>query len=179
MDYKFCPKCGGKLKITKEHEMPRLQCLKCKFIFYQDSKPTASAIILNKKNDMILLGRRKIEPSKGMWDIIGGFLEKDEHPKAGIIREVREETGLEIEILDMIGFFMDSYNNENDSISTLNICYVARKKSGQEKPDDDVSELKWFEISALPKELASKNGAEMLKEFKKLYGSKALSFQKK
>lgn len=165
--YKFCPKCGNKLfnKIEDGHQ--RLQCSSCDFIFYQNSKPTSSALILD--GDKVLLGKRKINPSKGRWDVIGGFLELGEHPEAGLQREVLEETGLKVEVLDMIGFFMDVYEG---TYPTLNICYMARAISGRLKPGSDIEELRWFEIAKLPKNIAFKNGKDMLKQLKRWHGKK-------
>ena len=162
MNYKFCPKCGASLIRVMEHEYSRLQCSSCKFVFYQNSKPTASALIIDE--DKVLLGRRNIEPSKGMWDIPGGFLEPGEHPEDGMRREIMEETGLQVKIVDMLGFIMDDYGE--DKQPTLNICYIVKKASETERPGDDLEELKWFKISELPEEIAFKNGHEMLEKLR-------------
>ena len=159
--YKFCPKCGEKLIDIIEDNHSRLQCLSCKFIFYQNSKPTVSALIIN--GDEVLLGKRCINPAKGMWDVPGGFLELGEHPEDGMRREAMEETGLEVEILFMLGIFMDEYGTEGES--TLNICYVVKAAGGEERPGDDLCDLKWFSIADLPKEIAFKNGKDMLAKF--------------
>lgn len=161
--YKFCPKCGNKLLNKKEGNHPRLRCSGCDFIFYQNSKPTSCALIVEE--DRVLLGKRSTSPSKNKWDIPGGFLELGEHPETGLKREVLEETGLEIEIVDMIGFFMDTYGKNGDS--TLNICYVAKSKGEKIKAADDVKELRWFKIAKLPQNLAFKNTREMLGCLKK------------
>lgn len=115
------------------------------------------------------MGKRKVNPSKGRWDVIGGFLEPGEHPESGLQREVFEETGLKIEVLDMIGFFMDIYDS---TYPTLNICYTAKATSGRLKAGSDIEELRWFEIKKLPKNIAFKNGEEMLKQLKIWYHNK-------
>ncbi|MDD5627348.1 MAG: NUDIX hydrolase [Patescibacteria group bacterium] len=173
MLYKYCPKCGDLLTEKIIGGRSRLQCLKwkCKFIFHQNSKPTSSALILD--GDKVLLGKRKIDPSKGMWDVIGGFLEPGEHPEKGMKREVREETGLKVEPTDMIGFFMDVYDG---SFPTMNICYTATVTGGKLKPGDDIEELRWFEISKLPKNIAFKNGREMLKQLIRWHRNKKKSY---
>ncbi|MBI2459398.1 MAG: NUDIX domain-containing protein [Parcubacteria group bacterium] len=58
----------------------------------QNSKPTSSALILH--GNKILLGKRKINPAKGAWDVPGGFLELGEHQEAGLKREIREKLGV-------------------------------------------------------------------------------------
>ena len=156
MKYRYCPKCGQSLQeiILGMNKAPRLKCLDCGFIFYQNSKPTASALIVN--GGKVLLGKRSIEPYKNYWDILGGFLELGESPEHGVHREIKEETGLDIEILDLLGIFMDEYGPGGEA--TLNICYLAKVVAGEAKPADDVDELRWFTASDIPKNLAFKNG---------------------
>lgn len=50
----------------------------------------------------VLLVQRGKEPGKGRWTFPGGFLEEDEAPDEGLIREVREETGLRVEVNGLI-----------------------------------------------------------------------------
>jgi 8-oxo-dGTP diphosphatase len=168
MKYKFCPKCGGKLRINKKSNPPRLQCSDCDFVFYQNPKPTASALIVDE--DMVLIGKRKIRPSKGKWDVIGGFLEEGEHPETGMKREVREESGLEVEVLDRLDFIMDKYGIDRES--TLNIAYIVSVKGGKIKPGDDISELRWFKIGEYPKNIAFKNGEQMLRDLEKWHSQR-------
>lgn len=158
MIYSFCPKCGGRLedRYLSQEGRNRLVCASCGFIFYQNAKPTASSII--ERGGKILLGQRAAEPSKGMWDVIGGFLEPDEHPEVGAKREASEETGLEVEVVSLLGIFMDTYFN----FYTLNICYIVRIVSGIEQPGDDIAKLKWFDADSLPEDIAFKNGKDMI-----------------
>lgn len=170
MDYKYCPKCEGFLKkvFLLEEGHKRLKCQKCGFVFYLNSKPTASTLII--KDSQILLGKRIISPSKGDWDVIGGFLEPGEHPEDGARREAMEETGLEIEILNLLVIVMDKYGNDKEP--TLNICYTARIKGGKLRPSDDIGELHWFDVKRLPKNIAFKNGRKMLEVWRKKLSQK-------
>lgn len=163
MRYSFCPKCGARLKIGLEHNKKRSICTKCGFVFYQNSKPTASAII--SKNGKILMGKRSIEPYKNLWDVPGGFLEYGEAPEKGLRREIMEELGVKIKVKKLVGIFMDTYGKDGDW--TMNIYYEAEIISGTPKPDDDVSELKWFNKNKNPK-LAFKNGEYAIKKWRKL-----------
>lgn len=158
MTYSFCPKCGHALKAVVIEHVERLQCKECGFIFYENSKPTASVLIVD--GDKVLLGKRKYAPAQGMWDVIGGFLEAGEHPEDGARREVREEVGVEIQELKYVGIFMDQYGVAGDP--TLNISYVATIQSGVLTPGDDIEEVNWFPLDDLPKDIAFKNGQEML-----------------
>jgi len=151
--WKLCPRCGGAL----EGDASRLTCGACSFIAYASSKPTASALCVD--GSRVLLARRAIEPFKGFWDIPGGFLEEGEDPRDGLRRELREETGLEVEPERFLGVWMDRYGGDSTAEATLNLYWTARVVSGNASPDDDVSELRWFDRDQLPgpDELAFEN----------------------
>lgn len=100
----------------------------------------------------VLLVKRAIEPAKGYWDIPGGFLESGEPPEIGAQRELLEETGLAIELTELLGFFMDVYGEEKEPV--LNICYLARAVSGEARAGDDAAELAWFPLNKLPENIA-------------------------
>jgi ADP-ribose pyrophosphatase YjhB (NUDIX family) len=166
MKFSFCPKCAGKLVkkiLYKEGNKKRLVCSKCSFIFYQNSKPTASAIIV--KNNKVLLARRAVAPFKNKWDSPGGFLEEGEAPEAGTLREIKEELGVKIKITRLIGIYMDTYGNTGEQ--TLNIYYEAKITKGTLRPASDVKELKWFSKNKLPK-LAFKNQNKIIKIWRKM-----------
>lgn len=127
-----------------------------------NSKPAASVLILD--GEKILLGKRSIEPSKGKWDIIGGFLNYGEHPHEGAIREAKEESGLDIEITGYIGTFMDVYGENQEA--TLNMGFTSRIAGGEMLPNDDIAELKWFSAHHLPSDIAFENGKRMLDAWK-------------
>lgn len=148
MQYSFCPKCGGALN--------NLKCTQCGFVFYQNSKPCVTGVIVD--GDKVLLGSRAHDPVKGAWDLLGGFLETGEHPEDGLRREIKEETGLEVTEAKFLGMFIDKYPDYG--YDTLNIAYLC-EVTGEPKANDDVEELKWFSLNNLP-ELAFKNTIETI-----------------
>ena len=74
-------------------------------------------------------------------------------------RELREETGLEVEPLEFLGVWMDHYGGDSTAESTLNLYWTARAVSGEPQAADDVDELRWFPPNGLPPadELAFEN----------------------
>lgn len=147
-NYKFCPYCGNPSKKYKEFFM----CKKCGKKVYINSHPTAGAFVV--ENGKYLISKRAIEPKKGNYDVVGGFLNNGEHPESGIIREFKEETGLTIEIIDLLGVYMDKYEYQGDLVDTLCFCYVVKIVKGKIKARDDVASLHWFPIEKSPKNLA-------------------------
>ena len=161
MKYNFCFQCGTKYD---ENQQPgKFSCSSCNSVFYLNSKPTVSTLII--QDGKVLLGKRKIDPSKGKWDIIGGFLDYGEHPNDGAKREAKEETGLDVEPDQTLGFFMDTYGPGGDK--TMNICMTAKVTSGTPIAGDDIEELEWFSADNLPEDIAFQNGKEMLEAWKK------------
>ncbi|MDA2922538.1 NUDIX domain-containing protein [Patescibacteria group bacterium AH-259-L07] len=165
MQYTFCPKCAGKFQEIKDNAS-HLQCIQCNFVFYQDSKPTASVILENDKGE-VLLTRRAGEPFKGYWDLPGGFCELDEHPELTAKREMKEELGVDIELTGFIGIYTDHYPDQGDVEYTLNIIYTGKIIQGELRPDDDVDACQWFSLNQLPANIAFKNGQQALQELKK------------
>jgi ADP-ribose pyrophosphatase YjhB (NUDIX family) len=151
--WKLCPRCGAELG----GDAARLACDACGFIVYASSKPTAGALCVH--NGRVLLARRAHPPFEGFWDIPGGFLDEGEEPLDGLRRELREETGLEVEPERFLGIWMDRYGGDSTAEATLNLYWTARVVGGDAAPADDVSELRWFNPDELPapNELAFEN----------------------
>jgi len=162
-NFKYCPGCKSKLKDCSDF----FECKNCGQIIYKNSAPTTSVLIINR--DKVLLAKRGIEPFKGKYDIVGGFLKYGEDPIKGVLRETMEETGLKVKIIDFLGIYMDTYGKEGKQ--TLNINYVGKIIDGKMKASDDVASLKWFPINKLPKP-AFKNQIKAFKDLQKWYLSR-------
>jgi len=143
-EWKHCPRCGADVA----PEGGRVVCPSCGFTAYAHSQPTACALVVD--GGRLLLARRAREPERGKWDLPGGFLEEGEHPLEALRRELREETGLEVEPLDFVGVWMDRYGEGEAAPATLNLYWTARVLAGEPAPADDVSELRWFARDRLP-----------------------------
>lgn len=103
------------------------------------------------RDGRVLVVRRATEPLKGEWSIPGGMLELGETLKAGIVREVLEETGLTIEPVEVLDVF-DSIFADPDGRTRYHyvlIDYLCRVVSGDAVAATDVSELRWVEEGEL------------------------------
>lgn len=159
--WKFCPRCRAELEVTGDGA--KAHCPQCGFEHYASSKPTASAIVLDDRG-RVLLARRALEPDRGKWDLPGGFLDEGEDPRAGLERELEEETGLTIDPVEFFDVVVDRYGEGNEAQRTLNLYWLARIVRGEPEPADDVAELRWFGRDELPsaRELAFRNNAQIL-----------------
>ena len=167
MVVKFCPQCGNKLVKRLIHNKQRLFCAKCGFIYYDNPIPAVGAVII--KDNKILCTKRAFPPFAGWWDLPGGFLEGSEDPEKGLKREVKEETGLNITPLTIIGIYKeDRYYKSKKGPSVISIFYLGQIKNGILKPGDDVAEVKFFPYDKLPK-FPFPHYKILLKDLKKYY----------
>lgn len=97
-----CPRCGESLSQRKVEGKKRLYCQNCSEVIWRNPKPVAWVLV--KKDDKYLLVKRTHNPDKGEWDIPGGFLEEGESFRDAAVRELEEETGVEINI-DKLSFY--------------------------------------------------------------------------
>jgi len=152
--WRFCPICGEAIEKFED----RVECRACGNVSYANAVPGAEAVCFDD-DGRVLLGRRAYDPGKGRWDLPGGFLHEDEHPLDALRREVREETALEIEPRDFLGFWLEPY----DGRIVLCLAWTALVH-GDARPGDDLVELRWFERDELPgaAELAFSHYPEVL-----------------
>ena len=144
--WKHCPLCGA--GVVPERGGAKVVCSSCGYVDYARSSVTACALVLDDSG-RLLLARRAHAPFAGKWDLPGGFVEEGEHPLEAMRRELREETGLEVEPIEFVGVWMDRYSENADGEHTLNLYWTARA-DGDPVAADDVDEVGWFARDELP-----------------------------
>jgi ADP-ribose pyrophosphatase YjhB (NUDIX family) len=116
----------------------------------------------------VLLARRGIEPYFGSWNVVGGFLNYGEDPVEGLMREVLEETGCACRVLDFITQTADTYGEPGAAL--LNSYYTVQLLPGDLAPQDDVSELRWFELDRLPDDIPFASDRRALEVLQRMSG---------
>jgi len=113
---KFCPECGSNLTSRSIDDVNRLVCSNagCHFIYWNNPVPVVAALV--KNNEHYIIAHNKAWP-KGIYSLITGYLEQNETPEQAVIRETREELGLDAEIIRYIGHY--SFFKKNQLI----LCY--------------------------------------------------------
>ena len=145
--WRLCPRCGAELVV----EPTSAACPGCDSRYYANSAPTVGALCEDDLGRLMLV-RRAIEPKQGKWDTPGGFLEEGESPLDGLKRELREETGLEIEPGEFVGSLIDLYGDGPDAQFVLSLNWTARILGGTPAAADDIAEIRWFAAGELPAE---------------------------
>lgn len=149
----YCQRCGAPLAAPPpEADHPHWCCTNpaCGRVAYRNAKPCAGVLV--EQDGRVLLVQRAIAPYQGDWDIPGGFLDEWEHPANAARRELREETGLEVELTALLGIFIDRYGPAD--YNTLNVYYRGRVVGGTLQAADDAAALAWFAPDALPPNMA-------------------------
>jgi ADP-ribose pyrophosphatase YjhB (NUDIX family) len=101
----------------------------------------------------LLLEKRKNEPGRGKWSIPGGLVELGENVEQTVIREVKEETGLEVEKPEHIDVVDNVVRDENGGVKYhfVIIDYFVKLKGGTMKAASDAEELRWVTFDEVEK----------------------------
>ncbi|MGH3064799.1 MAG: NUDIX hydrolase [Gaiellaceae bacterium] len=134
-----------------------MTCDTCGTSHWRNPLPCANGIVVEDMR--VLLGRRAHAPWHGLWGSPGGFCELGEHPAETVVREVHEETGLEVEITGYLDTWVDVYADDpsEPDAGVINVAYfTAVTTSAERGPVDpaEVSEIAWFAWDELPIDLA-------------------------
>jgi 8-oxo-dGTP diphosphatase len=97
----------------------------------------------------ILLIERGIEPYKGCWAFPGGFLNMDETAEQGALRELKEETGLDLRYIKQVGAFSDVDRDPRTRVITIAFYALAKKSFVQ--GGDDAAKAQWFALNEVPR----------------------------
>lgn len=167
--YRFCPRCATGLTAKELDGHMRLVCpsSECDFIYYQNPVPAAGAIVI--KNNKILLVKRAHPPCVGWWCIPAGFMEWKEHPSETAVREVGEETGLEITLKS----FFEVYSGRDDPrANAVLILYLADETGGMMAAADDALDVGYFSFDELPEKIAFESHQQALKDYQSRFPQK-------
>lgn len=92
--FRFCPLDATPLARGVIHDWERLYCPQCGWVFYPNANIAVTIVI--EYQDGIVLTQRAIEPDRGIWHLPIGHAEFGEHTEDAVVREAREETGLDV-----------------------------------------------------------------------------------
>jgi 8-oxo-dGTP diphosphatase len=127
---------------------------------------TATAIILYPQNKILLIKRDTL-PFKDFWALPGGRLDEGETVEQTCVREVKEETGLDVEIVYKIGDYHERGFMDDVNYDYYPSCFVVKVVGGQTiKQDSEIQEIKLFNFGELPSPLAFEHD-QMIRDCKK------------
>jgi ADP-ribose pyrophosphatase YjhB (NUDIX family) len=141
----YCSRCGAALRFgpIEGEERDRLACPQCGFIAYVNPRVVVSTLPVTEAGELVLL-RRGIEPGLGSWAQPGGFLEIDETVREAAVRETLEETGLLVELGEILGLY------SRTQAAVVVIAFEARIVGGTLRTSREATELRSFAPAAIP-----------------------------
>lgn len=127
---------------------------------------TATAIILFPGDDILLI-RRKTVPFVGYWALPGGRMDPGETIEETVVREVKEETGLDVAIVRKVGEYHEEGVQQEVEYDYYPTCYVVKPLNNRiQKQESEVEEVRLFKLKRLPEKLAFEH-ALMINDFLK------------
>lgn len=140
--FKYCPVCGS-AHFEQNDEKSR-KCNNCGFEYYMNPSASAVAFIINSKHELLVTRRAK-EPAKGMLDLAGGFCDIGETAEEGVVREVKEETNLDVIQSDYLFSLPNVYLYSGMKIHTLDFFFSCKVKDETTvTAKDDAAECLWL-----------------------------------
>jgi ADP-ribose pyrophosphatase YjhB (NUDIX family) len=127
----------------------RLVCPGCEFVFYQNPVPAAGVILI--EDGELLWVERKFDPRKGKWTLPAGFVEYGEHVEECAVREMKEETGIEVELTGLFGAYMAQ---DDPRVQVVLLLYEGKRVGGELMPGDDAADARFVPVDDLPGEIA-------------------------
>ena len=134
-----CAFCGELL----DDASPRV-CTSCGRTAYRDPKVGVGAVVRDDAGRLLLV-RRGIPPAKGLWSLPAGFVDADEDPRAAAAREALEETGLVVEVGDVVDVWAGGGGR-----ASFFLAFTATVVGGVLQAGDDAAEAAFFALDALP-----------------------------
>ncbi|WP_049901058.1 NUDIX hydrolase [Halococcus agarilyticus] len=129
----FCPMCGSSLGSKRFEGRERQHCADCDRIVFRQPGSAANVAVVDGQD--VLLVQRKLPPHEGSWALPGGAVEYDEPLAAAAVRELREETDIEVSPDDLVPF--DTWQHEwpEDDVYVGAVGYAVSRADTTGEPD--------------------------------------------
>jgi len=161
----YCPRCGTPMETAEVGGRVREVCPACAFILYRNPVPGAGVLVemegpsTGSGQRGVVLIQRGQPPFVGWWALPAGYIEADESVEQAAVRECKEETGLDVELLELFGVYSFP---EGPVQSGIIIFYRARPVGGELRAGDDAQDVGIFPPDGLPEPLAFRTHREVI-----------------
>ena len=132
-------------------------CTGCGTVFFLDPKVVAG--VITEVDGKVVMIRRNLEPGLGKWTIPAGFVDRGEVVAEAAVREVKEETGLDVETTRLVGV----YSMAGDP--NILVVYAGVVVSGDLWPGPEAQDVGFFPWEALPP-LAFERDADIIRQWR-------------
>lgn len=145
--FAFCPVCGSSHFEVNDERSKR--CADCGFTFYLNASAATVAVVLNAKDELLVVRRAK-EPARGTLDLPGGFVDPGESITDGMLRELREEVGADAVIERFLFSYPNSYHFSGFDVPTADSFFLCQLHDENAiTASDDAAEAFWLPLAAV------------------------------
>ena len=144
--FKFCPLCRYYLHRRQVDGRKRLVCQKCGWINYRNPLPVVACAAIGKEGK-ILIVKRNLRPGINKWALPGGFVESNETPEIGCLRELEEETGIKGKIKRLIGVYIQKTREYGSLLVT---GYEVKISKNSLSLNNELKDAKFFSKKDIP-----------------------------
>ncbi len=138
---KYCPECKTPLTEQQIDGRTRLACPACTFVFWNNPTPVVAGIV--DRGDRIVMTHKREWPAD-RFGLVAGFPEANETAEGAVLREIREETNLEGEIVRLIGVYSSPARNQ------FFIVYHVRVTGGTLQVGEELESVREVGLEELP-----------------------------
>ena len=148
--FAYCPVCGSRHFEFNSDKSKK--CRDCGFEYFLNPSAANVAFILNGSGQL-LVATRNGEPAKGTLDLPGGFADIGETAEEGVVREVKEETGLTVTALRYLFSRPNTYLYSGFEVKTLDSFYLCEVEDADSaSAHDDAAALQWIALDEIQPE---------------------------
>lgn len=156
--HKHCPLCKTELSISEEN---LLNCPTCQREIYLSPRPCVSAMII--RDGKLLFSKRARDPFAGKWDTPGGFVDYNDNLESALLREIKEELGVNAKIKRYLTSKNGSYIWQGITFKIV-AAFFECEIEGEPRAMDDVAEIAWHNPKDY-KMLCFETDREVIKKF--------------
>lgn len=157
-EYRHCPMCAEELRPEQVKGRVRMRCPACGWIHLRNPGVGAAVLVRDGDGRVLLVRRAPGATREGAWCVPCGFVDYGEDVREAAARELREETGLEASVGDVV--FVAS-NFHDPAKLTVGVWFEGTVTGGTLRAGDDADEVGWFALDELP-ELAFETDRALL-----------------
>jgi ADP-ribose pyrophosphatase YjhB (NUDIX family) len=165
----YCPDCGAELGTRRIEGRDRAYCGACDRPVYRNAKPAAGVVVVDGARTLLV--RRTNLPAAGSWSLPAGFLEHDEPPREGAVRELDEETGL-VAAPESLVLSDTAFVDRPGEPSVLVVVYAAPRAAttGEPTPGSDAGAARFWRLDDLAAESVEPGYAPVLRRAVSTFG---------